>query len=126
MSHGGGLTSMRANGEATRPNRSSPVAHARHASEISSWVRATKFHHMKSRSAIGTPPINIARLEPRDSKRHSARPAPKYANAPGRTTVPSTKTDPLATISAYSKVGSRTTDARPDRKSTRLNSSHLG
>ena len=52
-SHGGGPTSIRASGERTVPKRSSPADHCRRASDTSSRLRPTKFHHMRSGSGKG-------------------------------------------------------------------------
>ena len=42
------------------PKRSSPAVHCWRASETSSRVRATKFHHMSTGSEKGTPPSRSA------------------------------------------------------------------
>jgi len=101
----------RANGEATRPKRSSPAAQARTRGDLVLGP-ATKSHHMKRRSSKERPdehrPIGAF-----ESKRHSSRPAPRYASAPVCTTVPSTNTEPLATMSAYSQFGSSATVTDP-------------
>ena len=55
---------MRASRDATGPNRSAPASQSRRAASTSSWVRATKFHHITIGSGNGTPPSSRARAGP--------------------------------------------------------------
>ena len=57
---------MRGSDERTTPNRSSPADHWRRASETSSRLRATKFHHIKRGSGNGIPPSSRARARGAD------------------------------------------------------------
>src|SRR3712207_8901277 len=47
--------------------------------------RATKFHHITSRSVNGSPPISISRVSEPARRRSDERPAPRYSSGPGFT-----------------------------------------
>ena len=53
---------MRGRDEATVPKRSAAAIQSACARVISSWVRATKFHHISTGSSNGTPPTRTARV----------------------------------------------------------------
>ena len=76
-SQGGGPTSIRSRVDCTRPKRPSSAAHCRRASDTSSRVRATKFHHMSTGSGKGTPPSSSARAGPSAPSAHSSRAMPR-------------------------------------------------
>ena len=50
---------MRGRDEATVPKRSAAAIQSACARAISSWVRATKFHHISTGSSNGTPPNDL-------------------------------------------------------------------
>ena len=60
--------------ESTVPNRSPPACQSRRAASTSSWLRATKFHHMTIGSGNGTPPSSSTRASPAARRASSARP----------------------------------------------------
>jgi hypothetical protein len=68
---------MRASPEVTGAKRSSRASQAARASVISSRVRATKFHHMRTGASNGSPPISRARVSARADSASSSRPSPR-------------------------------------------------
>src|SRR5581483_4897044 len=75
-SHRGGGAGIRPSPVSTGPKRPSPASQADRASTISSFVRATKFHHMRTGSGNGVPPMSRARAGPPPATSSPSSPPP--------------------------------------------------
>src|SRR5690606_8665161 len=78
---------------------------ASRAATISSWLRPTKFHHITSSSANGSPPISARRAPVARRSRSSARSLPRYSSGPGGVASSATVASPATTSTACSKAG---------------------